>query len=82
MKTLLTTRFIDIPTNINVEVASRTVKVEGKRGTLVRSFKHLHIDIQRVGTKKLRVDLWFGNRKQMACIRTVCSHILNMFTGV
>ena len=28
-----------------------------------------------VEERKIRVDLWFGNRKQLACIRTVCSHI-------
>jgi large subunit ribosomal protein L9e len=30
----------------------------------------------------VRVDLWWGTRKQLACIRTVCSHIENMITGV
>ena len=32
--------------------------------------------------KFVRVDLWFANRKQLASVRTVCSHIDNMFTGV
>ena len=31
---------------------------------------------------EVQVDMWFGNRKQLACIRTVCSHIENMITGV
>ena len=26
--------------------------------------------------------MWFGNRKQKACLRTVCTHIKNMMTGV
>ena len=30
----------------------------------------------------VKLDLWFGTRKQLSCVRTVCSHILNMFTGV
>ena len=30
----------------------------------------------------IKVDLWFGTRKQLACVRTICSHIENMFTGV
>lgn len=55
----------------------------GKRGTLHRSFKHLNLDIQLVDEgRAIRVDLWFGTRKQSACIRTVCSHITNMITGV
>jgi len=30
----------------------------------------------------VKVDLWFANRKQLACVRTVCSHIENMMIGV
>lgn len=30
----------------------------------------------------VKVDLWFANRKQLACVRTVCSHIENMIVGV
>jgi len=30
----------------------------------------------------MKVDMWFGNRKQKACLRTVCTHIKNMMTGV
>merc|ERR1711964_727523 len=27
-------------------------------------------------------DVWFANRKQLACLRTICSHIENLFKGV
>lgn len=68
---------------MTVKVAARVVTVTGKRGTIVREFKHLDLDVQHLKeAKKLRVDLWFGNRKQLACIRTICSHIENMITGV
>lgn len=30
----------------------------------------------------LKVDIWFGNRENVASIRTVTSHIENMITGV
>ena len=30
----------------------------------------------------IKVDLWFATRKQLACVRTICSHIENLFTGV
>jgi len=30
----------------------------------------------------VKVDLWFATRKQLACVRTICSHIENLFTGV
>jgi len=30
----------------------------------------------------VKVDLWFATRKQLASVRTVCSHIENMIVGV
>jgi len=30
----------------------------------------------------VKVDLWFATRKQLACVRTICSHIDNLFVGV
>ena len=32
--------------------------------------------------KKLRVDMWFGKKKELATLRTITSHIENMITGV
>uniref|UniRef100_A0A7S2RNL8 Large ribosomal subunit protein uL6 alpha-beta domain-containing protein n=1 Tax=Rhizochromulina marina TaxID=1034831 RepID=A0A7S2RNL8_9STRA len=83
MKTVLSTRYIEYPEGVTVEVSARCVKVTGKRGTVERQFKHLPVDMQHnPAERKIRVDLWFANRKQLACIRTVCSHIENMITGV
>ena len=28
------------------------------------------------------MEKWFGKKKQLAAVRTVCSHINNMFQGV
>ena len=75
---------------VQVEIAARKVTVTGPRGTLTREFKHIAMDLMKVGetdeegiTKDfVRVDLWFASRKQLACVRTVCSHIDNMFVGV
>ena len=71
----------EIPEGVEIVLKGREVTVKGKRGEITRNFRHLTLDIQRVQAK-LRVDLWFGNRKQLACVRTVCSHIENMITGV
>lgn len=76
---------------VEVEIKARCVTVTGPRGVLKREFKHIAMDLQKVGvtdgetgeTKQcVRVDLWFASRKQLACVRTVCSHIDNMFVGV
>jgi len=84
MKTIETTQKLVIPKGVTVEVNSRIVTVKGIRGTLIRSFKHLNLDMRIEGKikKKLLVSVYFANRKQLASIRTVLSHIKNMITGV
>lgn len=64
MKTLLATRYVSIPEDVTLEVKSRVVTVTGPRGELVQSFKHVNLDLQKTAGK-LRVDLWFGTRKQV-----------------
>ena len=67
---------------MEVSIKSRVVTVKGPRGTLVKSFRHMDLEIVKVGKNKLRVDVWFANRKQLACVKTICSHIENLFNGV
>merc|ERR1712002_290661 len=82
MKTILASRNVDIPEGVDVSVKARTVTVKGPRGTLKRSFKHLKVEIRVLSKKKLQVVKWFGSRKELACVRTLCSHIENMIKGV
>lgn len=61
------------------------MRVEGPRGKMTRSFKHIQVDMfltEEDGAKKLRVDTHFGKRKQLAGLRTITSHVQNMITGV
>jgi len=58
------------------------VTVTGPRGVLRREFKSVNFAIAMRGAKSIRVDMWFGNRKEKACLRTVTTHIQNMITGV
>merc|ERR1712039_947409 len=46
------------------------------------SFRHLKVDISKVDKKTLKVEKWFGLRKELAAVRTICSHITNMIVGV
>ena len=56
--------------------------VKGPRGSLVRSFRHLNLELTLLSKKKLRVDVWFAKRKQLACVKTICTHVENMIKGV
>merc|ERR1712099_168484 len=73
---------VTIPDGIKCSVKARTVTVEGPRGKLVKSFRHLKVDISKVDKKTLKVEKWFGLRKELAAVRTICSHISNMIIGV
>jgi len=86
MRTIYSTKTVPIPAGVTVSIKSRVVTVTGPKGKLERAFKHIALDMQLVtsesGEKELKVDMWFGNRENVAAIRTICSHIENMIVGV
>lgn len=71
--------FVDL---VSISVRARKVTVKGPRGTLIRSFRHLPVDMQLMAANKLKVEKWFGNRSELAAVNTVCSHVENMMIGV
>ncbi|KAK7806118.1 hypothetical protein U0070_008429 [Myodes glareolus] len=75
---------VDILENVDITLKRHTVIVKGPRGTLWRDFNHINVELSLLGKKKkrLRVDKWWGNRKELATIRTICSHVQNMIKGV
>jgi len=81
MKTILTSDVVEIPEGVTVSAKSRVVTVTGPRGTLTRSFKHLNIALS-VTKKVVKVDIWFGKKKQIAILNTICSHLRNLIIGV
>ena len=72
---------LEIPEGINFTTKSRKVVVKGPRGTLKRDFSHLPLNLAKIGNT-VRVQCWFGTRKARASVRTLISHINNMFVGV
>ena len=55
--------------------------MKGPRGVLRRDFSHQFVDIKKE-EKKVVVDMWFGLHKNIAVVRSICTHIRNMITGV
>lgn len=82
MKPIHSSQTVSIPENVTVALKGRQVTVTGPRGTLVENFAHVSVEITRIGKNKMKVAVWHGARKHLACIRTVCSSILNMIKGV
>jgi large subunit ribosomal protein L9e len=70
MRVIYSTKEVNIPADVTVEVKSRVVTVKGPKGSLVREFKHLALDMALINDgKALKVDLWFGKKETIACIR-------------
>jgi large subunit ribosomal protein L9e len=84
MRDILKTEELEIPDGVTVSVKSRVIVVTGPRGTLTKNVRHVNMDIRLIKGKANKVTLavWQGNRKHVACLRTVRSLISNMITGV
>jgi len=83
MRTIHTTKTMKIPDGVQVQVVKRHVRVKGPRGVLKRDLSHIPLDLKMSKNgKTLTAELWNGDRKAIACVRTVLSHINNMIVGV
>lgn len=82
MKAIQTSAKVEIPSNVTVELKGRLVRVTGPRGSLERNFNFVAMELIRESETELKVTVWFGAHKHLACIRTICSHISNLIKGV
>eukprot|EP00943_MAST-04B_sp_MAST-4B-sp1_P000590 g590.t1 len=82
MRQILSTRYVDIPKDVTISIKARTVTVKGPRGELTKTFKSRQTSMVKVSDKKVRIDIWGGSRKDLACLRTTTAHIENMITGL
>lgn len=75
--------FLNVPKDITLKVKGRVVEVKGPKGTLKKDLSHLRLDF-RVNKKSgtFTAVRWFGNRLDLATIKTALSIVRNMITGV
>mmetsp|Transcript_67777 Transcript_67777/g.209578 ORF Transcript_67777/g.209578 Transcript_67777/m.209578 type:complete len:189 (+) Transcript_67777:84-650(+) len=83
MKTLVQEESIKVPKGVTITIKAKKVEVKGKHGTLTRDFKHMPIELW-VGNagKEVKARMYFAKSKQLSMLRSVCSHINNLFDGV
>lgn len=85
MKDIIKTEELTIPEGVEVSIKARHITVTGPRGTLTKNVQHIDMDI-RLSTdkdsKKVKLAVWQGGRKHVACLRTIKSLIVNMIIGV
>ncbi|XP_061015112.1 large ribosomal subunit protein uL6-like [Dama dama] len=62
----------------------RTATGKGPRGTRWRDFNHINVAFSLLGEKKkrLQVDKWWGNKKELVTVCTICSRVQNMIKSV
>ena len=54
----------------------------GSQRTSSRPAQVLAPDAKSQGKQRIRVAKWYGKQRELAAVRSVLSHIENMFTGV
>lgn len=81
MRTINSNQDVKIPKGVSAKVNARVITIRGPRGKLTRDFRHLSMDVRLINRKKILVEKWFGSKKEIAAVRTVCSHINNMIKG-
>lgn len=81
MRQINSNQVVKLPKGVGGKVNARVVTILGPRGKLTRDFRHLAMDIRMINSKKIMVEKWFGSKKEIAAVRTVCSHIENMIKG-
>ncbi len=72
---------IEIPANVDVDVAESTVTVKGPKGIVDRDFSHAQVSITKENNSIITSN-YFPRKKERALVGTIASHIRNMIKGV
>jgi large subunit ribosomal protein L6 len=72
---------IEIPSDCQISLEEKTVKVNGPKGSLERVFPEPQTQIQTEGNE-IVVTTHINRKKSRALVGTVIAHIRNMFLGV
>jgi len=74
---------VGIPSDINVVIDGKRVKIQGPLGVIEKDFSHLHnIIIEKGDDNKIIIESWFPLKKEQSLVNTVASHLKNAFIGV
>ena len=74
-------RAVQIPEQITIQLAGRTVKVQGPLGSLEEDLSHLPVDITMQG-KEVQVSTRWPRKREIGMLGTAAAHIRNMIRGV
>nr|MDO8081938.1 50S ribosomal protein L6 [Candidatus Freyarchaeota archaeon] len=82
VKTAYSKLEVEIPANVKVQVKDMVVDISGPLGSLSKDFSHARkIRISKTDSKII-LDTLYPDKKKLALLGTVKSHVLNMIDGV
>ena len=85
MRPIISSSELVVPEGVTIELKARRVYVKGPRGELRKDLSHVRADMyvtEEEGVRKVKVDCHMTRKKNLSSLRTILSHISNMFTGV
>ncbi|GAA5835823.1 hypothetical protein JCM5353_003361 [Sporobolomyces roseus] len=90
MKQIYKEEELVIPAGVDITIKARVITVTGPRGTLQKNAQHVNMSMRVVAPSekaltpvhKVKLVVWHGGRKHVACLRTIRSQIENMIQGV
>jgi len=74
-------RTVEIPPEVNLELAGRIVKVTGPKGTLLEDLSHLPVSLT-LKDRRLTVGVTWPRKREYAMVGTAVAHVRNMIRGV
>lgn len=72
---------IEIPESVKLSLEGKVVKIEGPRGSLVKTFDFPGVSLGVEG-RSIVIRSATSRRKEKAMIGTICAHLRNAFKGV
>ncbi|MCK5345646.1 MAG: 50S ribosomal protein L6, partial [Candidatus Heimdallarchaeota archaeon] len=76
---------VEVPKNIKVDMkqirGGFTVKIEGPKGNIEKSFTRISVNISYENNKFV-ISSHFGKKREAALVGTIAGHLNNMIKGV
>ena len=81
VKVTYSEKLVNIPADVTVNVDGKSVTVTGVKGTVKKDFSETPFKYELVNNS-LKISKNNANKKELAMMGTIASHIKNMFAGV
>lgn len=68
---------------VTIKKTSKEIEIIGPKGVVKKNFWSAPFDLKfNIIDKNIQLNIWYGNKKKIANLNTICAHILNLIAGV